>query len=91
MEAFTVKQQRCRSCNALIIWAETPAGRRMPLDDTPSANGNILLGLRHEREPLALYQTEQQLEPLRARGELLYTSHFASCPFAATHRRRRKK
>jgi hypothetical protein len=83
------KANKCRSCGAAILWAETPAGRRMPLDEKPTTAGNILLGLRHERPPIALYQTEQQLEPLRAEGELLYVSHFATCKDAKRWRKKR--
>jgi hypothetical protein len=70
----------CRSCGAHLIWAETITGRRMPLDITPTKDGNIILGLRDQQAPLALVQTQQQLERLRAKGELLYVCHFATCP-----------
>jgi hypothetical protein len=74
------KPDKCRSCNAPILWSETTTGRRMPLDYTPTTDGNIILGLRKHLPPLALVQTQQSLERLRHRGELLYTSHFVTCP-----------
>jgi hypothetical protein len=70
----------CRSCNAPIIWSETITGKPMPLDQEPALDGNIVLGLRSGKTPLALVQTKQQLERLRAKGELLYKSHFVTCP-----------
>jgi hypothetical protein len=79
---------KCNSCGAAIIWAETITGRRMPLDLEPSTDGNIILGTRHQQAPLALVQTAQTLARLIAKGEKLYTSHFATCEFAAQHRRR---
>lgn len=71
---------QCRSCPAKVIWTETINGKRMPLDYEPTKDGNIILGVRHGKVPLALVQTQQQLERLREKGELLYTSHFVTCP-----------
>ena len=77
---------RCGSCGAEVIWADTITGRRMPLDAKPTKDGNIILGTRHGQPPLALVQTAQTLERLKAKGERLYTSHFATCPNASKHR-----
>lgn len=33
--------KRCRSCQALIRWAETASGRPMPLNYHPDPNGNV--------------------------------------------------
>jgi hypothetical protein len=52
----------------------------MPLDATPTKEGNIMLGEREHLPPIAMYQTNQALEKFRADGELLYVSHFATCP-----------
>ena len=73
-------KQKCRSCGAAVIWAETILGRRMPLDYEPTKDGNIILGMRHDNVPLALVQTAQALARLKEKGEMLYTSHFATCP-----------
>jgi hypothetical protein len=81
---------KCNSCGAPIIWAETITGRRMPLDRKPTTDGNIILGVRHEQANLALVQTAQTLAKLQAKGERLYTSHFATCKFAAKHRHGRR-
>jgi len=71
-------KDKCRSCGADVVWTETTSGKRMPVDLEPTTEGNIILGLRHERPPVALVQTKQALELLK--GELLYTSHFVTCP-----------
>ena len=33
----------CRSCGAPILWRETHAGRRMPIDPEPVADGNVVI------------------------------------------------
>lgn len=56
----------------------------MPLDAEPSADGNVQLVGPHEAAVvlagLDLYAAQQA-------GEVLYVSHFATCPHAANHRR----
>jgi hypothetical protein len=47
-EAHERRIKRCRSCNARIIWFETAAGRRMPVDaDTVEAEDVELDLQRH--------------------------------------------
>lgn len=75
----------CRSCGAPIRWARTVgAGKSMPLDAEPSADGNVQLVGPHEAAVvlagLDLYAAQQA-------GVPLYVSHFATCPHAANHRR----
>lgn len=55
----------CRLCGAAIFWAVTPAGKRMPLDVAPSADGNVVLvnGVAHVNVP----------------GNPRYVPHFATC------------
>ncbi|HMG21752.1 MAG TPA: hypothetical protein VK607_10560 [Kofleriaceae bacterium] len=68
----------CVSCGATIIWARTPADKRMPVDAKPDPKGRLALvgGIARERLPL-----DDQM------GRPAYTSHFATCPHAAAHRR----
>ena len=75
---------QCSSCGAAIRWVVTEAGRRMPVDETPTTTGTIEVTGNAARV----------LSPIEAaitRGEhgRLYTSHFATCPHAATHRRKK--
>ena len=65
---------RCRSCSALVRWTVTAAGKKMPVDAEPKANGNIeIVG------GIARY--------VKAESEVArFWSHFATCPNAASHR-----
>ena len=65
----------CKSCGARIIWAITGNGKKMPVDAKPTDKGNIVL---EGEEPVAVY-----VDP----GTGTHTSHFATCPNAAEHRK----
>jgi hypothetical protein len=67
---------RCRSCKAEIVWAKTSTGRAMPFDAEPKVGGEWEI----DEEGQAHYDPE---------GESRFTSHFATCPNAAEHRRAR--
>ncbi len=72
----------CNSCQARVMWIKTAAtGKPMPLDAEPNPNGSIVIrdGLAH------VLKTGALLVP----GERRFTSHFATCPNAAGHRKRR--
>ena len=69
----------CRSCEALIIWAETATGKRMPIDERPTAKGNLVYV-----SGVARAATDEDRRLKRP----LYTSHFATCPDAPMFRRR---
>jgi hypothetical protein len=95
---------RCRSCNAPILWARTPKGRRIPIDIARREDGRIVLVHDQVREPpLAKVVDDAELEQLRRDhasrvrsgieepGPLrLFVVHFASCPDAREHRRPKK-
>jgi hypothetical protein len=68
---------KCSSCSAPIIWAETPRGKRIPLDAELVEGGNIEL-----RAGIAFVEPP---EP----GKRRYRSHFSTCPRAGQHRSRR--
>lgn len=63
----------CRSCGARIRWAQTAAGKRIPLDPTPEKR--VTLDNYTGSEVAAVRDT--------------YVSHFATCPDADVHRRSR--
>lgn len=76
---------KCRSCGALIFWARTSSGKSMPIDAMPTSDGNIELGT----DPGTMETTAHVRDgswPEGLTGER-YTSHFATCPQAAQHRR----
>lgn len=84
----------CRSCPAAVLWAETAAGERMPVDEQPVINGNVLLHITDDSPKpklIAGVLSRGQAAGARERGERLYRSHFVSCPNASGHRRSRNK
>jgi hypothetical protein len=78
----------CTSCGALMIWTVTTAGKRMPIDAAPAADGNVKLTDRGAAmPPLAVVTTNPaQLFGVKQR----WKSHFATCPQAGAHRRGRR-
>jgi hypothetical protein len=84
----------CKSCGTDIVWAVSERGRRMPVDAERRPDGNIVLSHRRVGEPpVALVQSAESIERLRqqapAHEVALFVSHFATCPNAAKHRKRR--
>jgi hypothetical protein len=80
----------CRSCKAPIRWAITAGGHLMPIDPVPVPDGN----LRLEQVAGGDVQVPRvRVVPpawrTQADAGQLYRPHFASCPFADQHRRRR--
>jgi hypothetical protein len=75
---------RCRSCNASIIWTITTNGKRMPIDAEPVEDGNVMV----DEFSNANYLSAEQRQIYIAKGGKLFKSHFATCQFAETHRRR---
>lgn len=82
---------RCASCGAAIEWARTPSGNRIPLDAVPPV-GNLVVvdGVAYPADPLApgpLTGVIKREGPLRGVHGQLRLSHFATCQYAAQHRR----
>jgi len=69
----------CRSCGAPIIWAVTTTGAKMPLDADPDPEGLFVL------------ERGVAVHVIDAKGVDRYTSHFATCPDAASHRKAKPK
>lgn len=93
----------CRSCDALIVWAQTTAGKLMPLDGenddgwdrpllVPEGNvrptGRYVTTLRGQRVMEVEVVDQAALFDPDARPAK-YRSHFATCPNASAHRRPR--
>ncbi|QOR55379.1 MAG: hypothetical protein SHS37scaffold145_30 [Phage 71_18] len=67
----------CRRCPAPIRWVLTENGKRMPVDLDPSPQGNV----RISREGVAHVLTKDELAAVDPEAdELLYLSHFVTCP-----------
>ena len=74
----------CNSCGAPVEWYKTESGKSMPIDFAPDPAGNlILVGGPDAR--LHMLAADETPPPDTNR----YRSHFATCPHAAEHRRRR--
>lgn len=70
----------CRSCGAEIRWVEMEgSGKRMPIDPAPSPRGNV--------EVFDNVNARVVAGPDLLVGVNYYTSHFATCPQAAKHRK----
>ncbi len=83
----------CKSCGAPIFWAESDrTGVSMPVDAEPSGAGNIQLVDR--RGKIVAQMLGGSAKNIRDAAwaltgkHTLRTSHFATCPNAAAHRRR---
>lgn len=80
---------RCGSCKADIVWAITVAtGKRIPLDAQPSEDGNVAVHRDQVNGELIarVLKDGEQTGPWEHRG----VSHFATCPNADQHRKRKK-
>lgn len=71
----------CRSCGAPIEWAITVNGRRIPLDLEATPSGNLIVVDGTARPP-----RDDEDRPF-----LMRVSHFATCPTAGVHRRKRAR
>ena len=72
----------CRSCGADVLWAQTPSGKRIPLNPEPDMNGNL-----HLQEAPELYAVLVPAGHTCPRAH--YLTHFATCPQATGWRTRR--
>jgi hypothetical protein len=77
---------RCRSCGAAIRWAVTVNGKRMPVDDEPVPDGNLMLS---DPTPGAYAPTAAHVDPdaLLLDDPPRFVSHFSTCPNADQHRK----
>lgn len=70
-------RELCSSCGAPIVWGLTAAGERLPLDAEPLDVRGLFMRDRFSGRAITL--------------ELAYPvhrTHFATCPNAASHRKR---
>jgi hypothetical protein len=74
----------CRTCKAPIYWAATALGKSAPFDAKPNPEGGWWLARKPGGQTVATVAPPHE-QPARNR----YTSHFATCPNAAQHRRPR--
>jgi hypothetical protein len=83
---------RCKSCGAPIRWAlHERTERRMPLDALANPDGNISVVAWGGKQGngLSLPIIGVNVPPDKAMTPMHYTSHFATCPNADDHRKKR--
>lgn len=73
---------KCRSCEAPVIWTVTVKDKRMPVDAEPSPDGNVELTPTPVGPPLATVHAQPPLGV-----DDLRLSHFATCPDAKDWKR----
>lgn len=80
---------KCKKCREQIVWCSlvsktNPDGKPHPLDAVPSFEGTI------ERVREGLGYVGRFVPPTERNGRRLYVSHFATCPDAASFRKKGK-
>lgn len=82
----------CRSCGAKIIWCETDAGRRAPVDAHTDIEGPLVLWFKDgvQRASHVASLTPAQLALFGSAGTFRHRSHFETCPNANKHRKSKK-
>jgi hypothetical protein len=82
----------CRSCGATIRWATTVNGKRIPVDDEPVPDGNLVLS---DPTPgayaptAAQYVAPEQPSLFPEPDPPRFRSHYATCPDADRWRKTR--
>jgi hypothetical protein len=76
----------CLSCNADVFWVKTQRGNTMPVDVTPTENGNVYL--RKDLTGQIIEAEVWKKDKCKNFTGPLYTSHFATCPQAGKWRKK---
>ena len=80
----------CKKCGAPIVWIKTASGKAMPCDAEPVAYREAKGGSAKIVTPNGeVMSAEPDNDPQKNTG-MGYVSHFATCPFADSFRRRQK-
>lgn len=69
-----MKSDKCKSCGDRIIWAITEKGKAMPVNAEAAARITLEAAPGPDERPTVRFVRT-------------YTSHFATCPHAAGHRK----
>lgn len=77
----------CSTCGAPIRWCVTEKGAAMPVDVAPAKNGNLILRAVGSKTIAAC--VTPLLETPEERAAPHFLSHFATCPSADQHRRKK--
>lgn len=87
----------CKTCGSPILWTRTPTGKKMPLDPDLTMEGDIILVEAPDTGDVVAVHRSKAAEYIGtdpdAAAEVALTpgrtSHFATYPQAAAHRRAR--
>jgi len=71
---------RCSSCQAEIFWTRTQSGARIPMNYDPDPAGRFVV--EGDGARVRMLRLDETTTARR------WTSHFATCPHAARHRKR---
>jgi hypothetical protein len=85
---------KCRSCDAPILWVETEAtgtkpGRNMPVDANPDGTATVVPGGNLSFTG-TISGNGKKIVRYVATGQGHHVSHFATCPHASEHRKRKR-
>lgn len=81
-----MRRGTCESCRAPILWVKLASGANTCLDPDPVPHGNVYRTV--SPDGAEVFRVVSKALPAPP-GELLYVSHFATCPNAARHRKRK--
>lgn len=74
---------RCHDCRAVVVWALTDTGRRMPVNFEPDPQGTLELFTEHfpDGEPVDPgVQRVRRRPPGRPASSPAWSTHWATCP-----------
>ena len=79
----------CISCHAPIVWGVTDAGRSIPVDAEPAADGNLAIGHATPGARGAMRVRYLGKDDTVRTSEWRGVAHFVTCPDAKMHRKSR--
>lgn len=80
---------KCKSCGAFIVWIDTPTGKHMPCDNTIVPYWKDRKGKESvvtDEGTVVRCSTEWHPRQPDGAGRI---PHWATCPFASQHKRKR--
>lgn len=82
-----MNESTCRSCGAKVLWVRMPSNALMPVDPDPHPKGNVLLPRYQDGTATGVAVVLNARLREQHPDQALHQSHFATCPFAARHRK----
>ena len=77
---------RCKACGQRILWGATENGKNMPLDPTPTPDGNVATVESEGGRLLAIVLRPLEAAEARYHGRDLFVSHHSTCVLAEAFR-----